>query len=100
MQGGKKLFKDFKVVKERPCLYSIERLFEENDYERAFARGIKKIPSTRELSELLSVSRNTVLAAYADLEQEGLIYAVKGKGNFVAKVDISNTSSVEIDWKK
>ena len=45
------------------------------------------------------MSRNTVLAAYADLEQEGLIYAVKGKGNFVAKVDISNTSSVEIDWK-
>ena len=40
-----------------------------------------------------------MLAAYADLEQEGLIYAVKGKGNFVAKVDISNTSSVEIDWK-
>lgn len=45
------------------------------------------------------MSRNTVLSAYADLEQEGLIYAVKGKGNFVAKVDISNTSSVEIDWK-
>ena len=40
-----------------------------------------------------------MLAAYADLEQEGLIYAVKGKGNFVVKVDISNTSSVEIDWK-
>ena len=59
---------------------------------KGYLLGDQKIPSTRELSELLSVSRNTVLAAYADLEQEGLIYAVKGKGNFVAKVDISNTS--------
>ncbi|MGR5878889.1 GntR family transcriptional regulator [Bacillus pacificus] len=92
------MFKDFKVVKERPVYIQLKDYLKKDDYERAFARG-SKIPSTRELSELLSVSRNTVLAAYADLEQEGLIYAVKGKGNFVAKVDISNTSSVEIDWK-
>ena len=44
--------------------------------ERAFV-GDQKIPSTRELSELLSVSRNTVLAAYADLEQEGLFMQLK-----------------------
>ena len=91
------MFKDFKVVKDRPVYIQLK------DYlKKMIMKGHllgSKIPSTRELSELLSVSRNTVLAAYADLEQEGLIYAVKGKGNFVAKVDISNTSSVEIDWK-
>ena len=44
-----RILKLLKIVR----LYSIERLFEEDDYERAFARG-SKIPSTRELSELLS----------------------------------------------
>ncbi len=52
---------------------------------KGYLLGDQKFLLTRELSELLSVSRNTVLAAYADLEQEGLIYAVKGKGNFVVE---------------
>lgn len=60
----------------------------------------QKLPSTRELSKLLSVSRNTVLNAYADLEQEGMIYAVKGKGNFVGKVETLKASSVEFNWKE
>ena len=96
--GGKDLFKDFKVVKDRPVYIQLKDYLKKM-IMKGHLLGNQKIPSTRELSELLSVSRNTVLAAYADLEQEGLIYAVKGKGNFVAKVDISNTSSVEIDWK-
>ncbi|ATI52906.1 PLP-dependent aminotransferase family protein [Bacillus cereus group sp. BfR-BA-01445] len=92
------MFKDFKVVKDRPVYIQLKDYLKKM-IMKGHLLGEQKIPSTRELSELLSVSRNTVLAAYADLEQEGLIYAVKGKGNFVAKVDISNTSSVEIDWK-
>lgn len=96
--AGKNLFKDFKVVKDRPVYIQLKDYLKKM-IMKGHLLGDQKIPSTRELSELLSVSRNTVLAAYADLEQEGLIYAVKGKGNFVAKVDISNTSSVEIDWK-
>ena len=92
------MFKDFKVVKDRPVYIQLKDYLKKM-IMKGHLLGDQKIPSTRELSELLSVSRNTVLAAYADLEQEGLIYAVKGKGNFVAKVDISNTSSVEINWK-
>ena len=92
------MFKDFKVVKDRPVYIQLKDYLKKM-IMKGHLLGDQKIPSTRELSELLSVSRNTVLTAYADLEQEGLIYAVKGKGNFVAKVDINNTSSVEIDWK-
>lgn len=58
----------------------------------------QKLPSTRELSSLLSISRNTVLMAYADLEQEGLIYAVKGIGNFISYVETSNARSTQLNW--
>ena len=32
----------------------------------------------------LSINPNTIQRAYMQLEQEGLIYPVKGKGNFIA----------------
>jgi len=40
-----------------------------------------------------------VLTAYADLEQEGLIYPVKGKGNFVGKVETSKSPAAHLDWE-
>ena len=43
-----------------------------------------RIPSVRQLAMELSNNPNTIQRAYMMLEQEGLIYPVKGKGNFVA----------------
>ena len=43
-----------------------------------------RIPSVRQLAMELSINPNTLQRAYMMLEQEGLIYPVKGKGNFVA----------------
>lgn len=43
-----------------------------------------RIPSVRQLAMDLSINPNTIQRAYMTLEQEGLIYPVKGKGNFVA----------------
>lgn len=42
-----------------------------------------QIPSVRELATTLAVNPNTVQKAYAILEQNGFIYPVKGRGNFV-----------------
>lgn len=44
-----------------------------------------KMPTERELSEHLKISRNTVSAAYKDLEKEGLLTSHQGKGTFVAE---------------
>lgn len=44
----------------------------------------EQLPSVRELSVSLTVNPNTVQKAYKQLETEGYIYSVKGKGNFVA----------------
>lgn len=45
------------------------------------------IPSVRKLASEFAINVNTVQRAYRELEQEGYIYSVPGKGNFVAKVD-------------
>ncbi|MEE3420592.1 MAG: GntR family transcriptional regulator [Lachnospiraceae bacterium] len=43
----------------------------------------EQMPSVRKLAMELSTNPNTVQKAYMELEREGYIYAVKGRGNFV-----------------
>jgi GntR family transcriptional regulator/MocR family aminotransferase len=45
--------------------------------------GGAQLPSTRRLSQLLKISRNTVLAAYDDLAAAGLIETRAGSGTRV-----------------
>ena len=44
-----------------------------------------KMPTERELSQSLQVSRNTISTAYNDLEQEGALKSYQGKGTFVVE---------------
>lgn len=44
----------------------------------------EKMPSVRSLAMELSVNPNTIQRAYAQLEQEGYLYTVSGRGSFVA----------------
>ena len=44
----------------------------------------ERLPSVRELSSQLAVNPNTVQRAYRELEAEGYIDSVAGKGSFVA----------------
>ncbi len=43
----------------------------------------EKLPSVRALAVDLSINPNTIQRAYSELEREGFIYSVKGRGNFV-----------------
>ncbi len=45
------------------------------------------LPSVRNLAAELSINPNTVQRAYIELEREGYIYSVKGKGSFVSPLD-------------
>lgn len=49
-----------------------------------------KMPSVRSLAMKLSVNPNTIQRAYAQLEQDGYIYTVIGRGNYVTS---------EQEWK-
>ena len=44
----------------------------------------EQLPSVRDLSVSLTVNPNTVARAYKDLEAEGLIYSIQGRGSFVS----------------
>lgn len=44
----------------------------------------EKMPSVRSLGMELTVNPNTVQRAYNQLEQEGYLYTVAGRGSFVA----------------
>ena len=44
----------------------------------------EQMPSVRSLAMELSINPNTIQKAYAELERQGYIYAVKGRGNFIS----------------
>ena len=55
--------------------------------ELIIAGSLKKdeqLPSVRDLSVSLTVNPNTVARAYKDLEAEGLVYSIQGRGSFVS----------------
>ncbi len=63
--------------------------------ERLIASGglepLTKMPSVRSLAMELSINPNTVQRAYAQLEQDGYLYTVSGRGSFV---------TAESEWKE
>ena len=46
----------------------------------------EKLPSVREMATSLSINPNTIQRAYKDLESEGYVYTVVGKGTFASSV--------------
>ena len=68
----------------------------EDGFRELIVSGImqrdEQLPSVRELSISLTVNPNTVQKAYKQLELDGFIYSVKGKGNFVAAANDVRTA--------
>lgn len=57
-----------------------------------------KLPSSREMATMTTLSRNTIIRAYELLEEENLVYTKRGKGTFVNEVEISENNDWKIDW--
>ena len=66
----------------RPIYEQIVDNFKMQMYKGILQEG-DQMPSVRSLAVELSTNPNTVQKAYAELERQGFIYTVKGKGNFV-----------------
>lgn len=47
----------------------------------------EQIPSVRALAKELGVNPNTVQKAYQELERNGIIYSLTGRGNFIAPLN-------------
>lgn len=57
-------------------------------------RAGETLPSVRQLAEELRVNRNTVAKAYAELESQGVIETVPGKGCFLKDGNTPFTKTV------
>lgn len=57
-------------------------------FQMLIVRGVleadSQMPSVRSLATELSINPNTIQKAYTILEQQGYIYPIKGRGNFVS----------------
>ena len=62
-----------------------------NNFKRLILNGTLKenemSPSVRKLASEFVINVNTIQKAYRELEQEGYIYSIPGKGNLVARVN-------------
>jgi GntR family transcriptional regulator len=57
----------------------------------------ESLPAIRHLAERLRVNRNTVAKAYAELEHQGVVEAVAGKGCFLAHTDPPLTKRARLE---
>ncbi|OMF74883.1 GntR family transcriptional regulator [Paenibacillus peoriae] len=101
------MFQDFKLVSDRPVSIQVKEYVNRLIIKGAL-QADQKLPSTREMSVLLKVSRNTVIAAYEGLEDDGFTYAIPGKGSYVAAMvgqsavdngGSDGSATWEVDWK-
>ena len=46
----------------------------------------EKLPSVRDLAGSLAINPNTIQRAYREMEAEGFIYSVTGRGSYVAAI--------------
>lgn len=75
------IFIDYKDA--RPIYEQVTEKFQELILKGVLSPD-EQMPSVRNLAMELSINPNTIQKAYAELERQGFIYAVKGRGNFVS----------------
>ena len=76
--------------------------------QRHINQGIKngelkkdsKLPSTREVSKFLNISRNSVISAYEELESLGIITTKRGIGTFISIESINESYDYNVDFIK
>ena len=90
----------WKLDKNRPVCPQITEQICVKIASGEFVAG-EKLPSVREVALEAGVNPNTVQKSFEQLEQSGVIYSVRGSGNFVSNnISIAKQSAVEIITQK
>lgn len=71
-----------------------------NAIQRNFLPKGTKLPGTRTLSNLLGVNRNTIIAAFEELAEQGWIEVKPNKGTFVIEKTIHKPQKIQVNPKK
>lgn len=64
----------YEQIKEGLCRLILTGVLQEGE----------RLPSVRELAGKMAINPNTIQRAYREMESEGFIYSMTGKGSFVA----------------
>ena len=92
------MFNDLVIDGNRPAYLQIKDYLKDLILKGILQAGVR-LPSTRDLSSILKVSRNTIISAYQYLEDDGFVYTVKGQGAYVARIEVKKDGDgVQFDW--
>ena len=80
-------FRDSRPVYEQIC----EKI--KNLIVSGVIKSGDKIMSVRDMAAALTINPNTIVKAYKQLEQEGYIYSIQGRGYFVAEKSFARSST-------
>lgn len=92
------------VRSSRPIYEQIIDGIKENILKGILMPG-DKLPSVREMSSLITTNPNTVSKAYMELERQGVIETIRGKGTYVSsdykpRVEENRMEKLKEDIKK
>ncbi|WP_294153606.1 PLP-dependent aminotransferase family protein [uncultured Clostridium sp.] len=76
------IFSTLKINKNEPIYLQLEKHIL-NGIGNGTINKNSKLPSTREVSKFLKISRNSVISAYEELESKGIIITKRGIGSFI-----------------
>ena len=87
-----------------PIYEQIELGVKELILKGALKKG-EKLPSVREMASILTINPNTISKAYGELERDGIIETLRGKGTFITdnykgKVDAKMMGYISEEVKK
>lgn len=90
---------DIKLQGKTPTYIQIKNYFKDMILKGMLIKD-EKLPSTRELADILKVSRNTIITSYEFLEDEGYIYIKRGRGAFVNHIQVNSLEKWSLSWKE
>ena len=74
-----------------------------DNFRRQIAAGVlqhgERMPSVRELAAQLAINPNTIQRAYRELEHEGYVQSIPGKGCFAHKQITGDPKRMESLWE-
>lgn len=92
------IFSTLKINKNEPIYIQLENHIL-NGIENGTINKNSKLPSTREVSKFLKISRNSVISAYEELESKGIILTKRGIGSFIIVEYEKNNIEFNIDYQ-
>lgn len=93
------IFSNLNINKDEPIYIQIERHIKQG-IKNGELKKDSKLPSTREVSKFLNISRNSVISAYEELESIGIITTKRGIGTFISIESENESYEYNVDFSK